>query len=471
MSYTEEQSAIIQYISEKIANNEDKTILINAVAGAGKTFLLTQIVQVIPHTSGIYLAYNKSVAVEASAKFPKSISCSTCHSLAYRAVVKQLDLRVGNFSYKNITEKLDYEDKLDVIDNIREFCLSKYTSIDAYSADSGLSSLQDSLVRKYLGLMYEGSIECTHDFYMKAFHMHLADGSITYPKQDFLLIDEAGDLNEVTLEVFKLLPAKIKIAVGDSAQNIYSFNHTVNAFELLKDVGVPFRLTESFRVSADIASRIEKFCTTHIADDMAFKGQKNIDKIIETRAILSRTNGGLISTIIDLMASNTKFSLVRKASDIFKVPLMLCFLKYQGTISEPAYRHLQSDVDDWYESSDLKIKHKTPLLYLLSLYDFDQSLVNAGNIVIRAGTKQIMEAYEFAKACENSKTKLTLATCHSVKGLEFDEVLILDDLNNAVGKVIFPDKEIDDETRMQELNLYYVACSRAKKSLLNAQLL
>lgn len=468
MRLTLEQRAVVDFI---LAAEEDQIILIDAVAGAGKTSLLTEIVRLVDHTQGTYIAYNKSVAMEAATKFPSSIACSTAHSLAYRAVVKQLGLRIGSFSYRDIKERIPYENRLDIIDTLKEFCLSSYTDVDAFAEETELSEQQHTLCSKYLNLMYEGKIECTHDFYMKAFHMHLADGSITYPKQDFLLVDEAGDLNEVTLAIFKLLPAKIKIAVGDSAQNIYAFNHTVNAFHILKDVGTSFRLTESFRVSEEIAERIERFCLTNISEDMNFKGQKLENENITTRAFIARTNAGLISAMIELMLENTDFSLVRRASDIFRLPLTMCFLKHNGTINDPAYKHLQSDVDQWYEDPTLRVSFKSPHMYLASLYEFDVALMSAIRLVMTKGKATVLSAYDFAKANEKRQTNLFLATSHSVKGLEFDEVTILEDLNDTVHKVLYPETPVSDETREQEVNLYYVACSRARKILNNARLL
>ncbi len=59
--------------------------------------------------------------------------------------------------------------------------------------------------------------------------------------------------------------------------------------------------------------------------------------------------------------------------------------------------------------------------------------------------------------------------------LEFDEVTIASDLNDMVADIINdirtnPDKVLST-TEKNELNLYYVACSRAKKVLNNAILL
>ena len=743
-----------------------------------------------------------------------------------------LKLKVGNFSYKTIKESISYEEKQYLQENIREFCLSSYVDFEKYCKDKDIKKHDQTLCSKYLTLMYEGKIECTHDFYLKAFHIHLANGEVVYPKQDFVLIDESGDLNEVSLAVFRLLPAKIKIAVGDNCvsgdmkvstsigwrtlrsvikslenkeevlvqtydkntdsfkylpasnpshkgvkdvvkvkcsnttliltpnhkvltvegykradeltasdllvktsneakskyafipnpdqyqvilgsffgdgsirktskgniyrltmghnvqqlgylqwkasafnversafsmkegcvrnikgtvstiqdayqcstksfglrenlniqdcfkldplglavwlmddgsiksknrrtneiqgltisscafsyqdhltfqemfkknfdldvrigkdrkyyrlefnkenshkllgivnpylhnnftgkfkkadtaesvlssnvseravdsvlsitpygkeevfditvestnnfvvakggqkkshtgavihncQNIYGFNHTINAFTLMKDEGTLFNLTKSFRVEKSIAERIEKFCKKHIDENMVFEGVELEDKTVKTEAYLSRTNAGMISAMIDLTARNKPFSTVRKPADIFKLPLALIFAKYQGEISEPSYKHLQADIDEWYETPELQRNHKTPLTYVGSLYSFDITLSAALALVVRKGRQDILAAYEFAKKHQGKRHTTWLGTCHSVKGLEFDSVTLTDDLNSSASKALgLGDVILSEEECVQELNLYYVACSRAKKYLYNATML
>ena len=323
MTTTVEQSAIITFVKDAVKDGRDEIILVPAVAGAGKTYLLTELVKNVPHTSGVYLSYNKSIATEAATKFPSSIKCLTANALAYRSTVKQLGLRVGNFGYKEIKEKIPYEIKAEVVAVLKEYCLSSCLDFDVFAEINQTSPLVATLVKKYLEKMYSGEIECSHDFYMKTFHMHLADGSLTFEKEDFLLIDESGDLNEVTLEIFKLFPARIKLAVGDSSQNIYGFNHTINAFDLLSAEGTTFQLTKSFRVSEKIAKRISTFCQKHIDPDMKFEGIEVRDETIDTRAIISRTNSGMVNAMIGLVADDIPFKLVRSPQEIFKVPLML----------------------------------------------------------------------------------------------------------------------------------------------------
>ncbi|NBL01113.1 MAG: hypothetical protein EOM50_24580, partial [Erysipelotrichia bacterium] len=65
----------------------------------------------------------------------------------------------------------------------------------------------------------------------------------------------------------------------------------------------------------------------------------------------------------------------------------------------------------------------------------------------------------------------TLATGHSCKGLEWDEVHIADDLNQSIRKVTsavsFDPSAISDTDR-EALNIYYVACTRSRIKLINA---
>jgi F-box protein 18 (helicase) len=466
---TKEQQIVIDYI--KNPENDSKLILIDSVAGSGKTTVLKAIADAMPSADGLYLAYNKAIATSSKSKFPNHVHCCTTHSLAYRAVVIPQKLKVGFFGAKEIKDKLSYKDKTILAEDIREFCLSAYLSYEDYAKDHG--RINTNLANKYLNLMAQGTIECSHDFYLKNFHLSLATGDIIYPEYGLLMLDEAGDLNEVTLEIFKLLPAKVKVAVGDPYQNIYSFNHTINCFDKLKGQGTTFKLSKSFRVPQNIAGPIEKFCRSYLDPDMKFEGIDSDKTDIKTRGYISRTNTGLINKLIELNMDNTPYGLVRKAKEIFKVPLMIAGLKYQGKIYDPAYKQLQEDVNDWHENVDgIKVKHKSILSYLMVKYIEDISLKQAINLVIKHGKSTIFEAYSEASNHENKKQDFMLLTAHSSKGLEFDEVILAPDMNNSIEILveeltIEPEKVLSSSER-ESLNLYYVACTRALVSLRNA---
>lgn len=468
---TPEQQTIIDHV--KSTNGLTKS---SAVAGSGKTTLLVAIANTLAKEnnakSGLYLAYNKAIATEATKRFPRYVKCCTTHSLAYRETVIKYKLRLGFFNYRNITEKIKYDHKCAIANYVREFCLSSYLTFDDFAVEMKIPDKIVTVANKYLIKMERGEIDCTHDFYLKMFHIMLANDVITYQPFDFIALDEAGDLNAVTFEIFCCLPAAKKLLVGDPLQNIYQFNHTINCFEVTKDEGVTLPMSQSFRVSDIIAKRIEKFCRLALDPKMDFKGIKLTDNVIKTRAFISRTNSALIGKMIELNQLGIQYGLTRTPKQIFALPLAICNLKHRGFIPLPEYKHLQDDVNHYYESKDLMYEYKSVLAYIRFLYDDDLALQNAINVVTRHGKSTVIKCYDEALKHTKSNQDYTLGTSHSTKGLEFDEVTISDDLNSSIADIMcFLDaagiEAITPEMK-GELNLYYVAVSRAKKSLINA---
>lgn len=476
MQLTTEQ----QIISDHVINSTGLS-MISAVAGSGKTSLLVAItkrlVALDPTSSGIYLAYNKSVATEAKTKFPTQISCMTTHSLAYKPTVVDEKLKLGKFTYRQIHENIEYELKVDIINHIRAFCLSSYLNVDDYASHFELSPLLTEYLHKYLDLMITGKSECTHEFYLKLFHIKLAYGNITYPTFDIIALDESGDLNPVTLEIFKLLPAVRKIMVGDPHQNIYQFNHTINCFSVMQDQGSYFPMTQSFRVDKDIAFRIQKFCRAYLHEDMSFKGTTIEDKSIKTRAYISRTNSALIRKLMELNKLAIPYKTIRDIKDIFALPIALCSIRPGGFTAISEYKYLQDDANNYGKSKELQSQYKTLLLYLRDLHEQDFALQQAIALIFQYGKSVIINCFEISKKHSKVSQTYLLGTVHSCKGLEMDSVELADDMNQAIQTITtsirtgeLSPEDLTPEERA-ELNLYYVACSRAKKEIHNAKYL
>jgi superfamily I DNA/RNA helicase len=373
------------------------------------------------------------------------------------------------------TEKLlrTYDDKVEFLEAYKEFCLSDSLSFSEFIKNAHYPSDFIKLGEKYLQAMAAGKIDCTHEFYLKLYHLQLANGTISYDPFDIIMLDEAGDLNLVTLAIFNLLPAKRKIMVGDPHQNIYSFNHTINCFKIMEDEGTLLPMSQSFRVADHIAEKIEKFCRKYLHEDMSFQGVPIRDTTISSRAYIARTNASLIGKMMELNATGTAYGLTRKAKQIFDLPLLICSLKHRGFIPNPEYKHLQSDVDHYYDNlPTLSHTFKSLFSYLLALHEDDQVLVNTIKLVSRHSKAAIIECFDEARKHEKACQSYTLGTCHSMKGLEVDEVTIAPDLNESISDLLQlitmnPDYEVT-ETERNELNLYYVATSRARKALINA---
>ena len=465
MTPTPEQQDIINYVL-----NNDGLSAVNSVAGSGKTSLLVEITkQLGAQATGIYLAYNRAITVEAKQKFPKNISCSTTHSLAFRAIVMPNNLKVAPFlNYKDIVApNLTNSERYDLTEYIKEFCLSKHISPTEFVQEQELDPRFLTPIQECLAAMESGLYPCTHDAYLKLFHLGLYYKKISYDELDIILLDEAGDLNEVTLEIFKLLPAKKKIMVGDPHQNIYSFNYTINCFKELHETIKIFPMSQSFRVSSAIATKIESYCQAYLDSTFKFKGIET-DNEISTHAYITRTNAELVAKMIELNSIGVQYGLVRKPDDIFALPLAMCSLRPGGFISADGYSGIQDDVNAWGASNELRRKYRTPLAYIREVYQEDIAIQISINLVMAKGPAKLRACRDEAKKHSFKQQALILGTAHSVKGREFDEVTIAQDLNTAVGKIL---DRAPSTARSNELNLYYVACSRAKKQLNNAALL
>ena len=433
---TDEQQDILDTIVQ-----DDVTLLkVSAVSGAGKTSTLIEVSKLFSGKQ-LYLAYNKAIATEAASKFGEKVMCKTTHSLAYNPVVTQGlsngiiprgKRKVDWFGWKNITEAVNYETKLEIIEAMDAFFLSSAVSMVGFFKD--YPAKISAIAKSYITKMAKKEIPCTHSFYLKYYHILLAKGVITHVlPYDLIMLDEAGDINPVTLEIFKLLPAKKKIIVGDPQQNIYSFNNTINGFVALADHGVQKTLTKSFRCSENIANRVEAFCIENLDPNMHFRGTNAPDNDIKTRAVIARTNGTLVATMIKLNTKHVKFNTTRPAKEIFNLLLILIGLKPGAQIFDKRYKHLLDDMNNYYASEYLQKKYSSLIGYIGAEHSMDIMIKSAVTTLLTHGGRSIIQAYELAKAYEGSKVKhdLTLTTAHSSKGLEWDRVTLAEDMSVA----------------------------------------
>ncbi len=256
--------------------------------------------------------------------------------------------------------------------------------------------------------------------------------------------------------------------VGDSQQNIYSFNHTINGFQKLEGEGVTMHLSQSFRCNEYIAAEVQTFSNRHLDELMHFKGTDHGKSAIETRAIVSRTNSGLIDSMIALTRSRTKFTTIRNPNEIFALILVLMNLYKQQPIRDPRFKFLEDDVREFYSSEVTQKQFSNNILKFIEyMHEEDRDISVALQTLFRYKAKPVYEAYKFAKECYNSSSKapLYLTTAHSSKGLTFDEVTIANDFDISKILAIPFDERTNQE--QEELRLVYVAMTRARTKLNN----
>lgn len=235
MKPTEEQAEIIE------AFDTGNDLVIESLAGTGKTTTLKLIGNDKFDKNGLYIAYNKAIQMDAASSFPKNVTCVTAHSLAFRSVGRKYahKLNAERMPSKQVAEimgirspyKLENSNDLSeahlarmVMDTIRRFANSNDDSIERYHVpyqdgveEVDMSNLRDivhPVAIKAWGdiTSYKGGLRFEHDHYLKMWAMDKP--RLEY---DFIMLDEAQDANPVIAGVFEGQDCQ-KIMVGDRCQ-------------------------------------------------------------------------------------------------------------------------------------------------------------------------------------------------------------------------------------------------------------
>lgn len=235
MNPTDEQSLILD------AYKTGENLVIEAGAGTGKTSTLRFISKENTNKKGLYLAFNKSIADEATTKFDRSVLCKTAHSMAYAVVGKNYKerLNAGRVKMSDIAKFLGINNDVLISEKSEKISTIQIARIAVqtvdrfcYSADNeilgchvpkqnGISSKEDHDVLKGVILPLakrawadlikpEGVLKFNHDYYLKIWAM-----SNPKLKYDYILLDESQDTNPVLSNIISSQKDSQIILVGD----------------------------------------------------------------------------------------------------------------------------------------------------------------------------------------------------------------------------------------------------------------
>ncbi len=449
-------------------------IKINAFAGTGKTSTLQMIANTYRSKKILYLAFNKAIQLEAQSKFPSNVDVKTTHALAYGNVKRFAPMvkmdKVTNYRVMDISKILsvDYNTANAVAVIFENWCNSSSISLFSESTDDKYKLH----LQRWFDLLDNGQIDCTHSFYLKKYHLLLRSEKAKKVNYDIVLLDEAQDTNDVTLDIFNCIESPRKILVGDRHQQIYSFRGSKNVIDKIN--ATELNLTETFRFPQDIADVANQILKKFKLENHNIKTKISNDMFpeINSEAYISRTNALLIAKIDDIISDNkhNKFRTIRNPEEIFSLTKEIYFLLTGDRAEISKNKFLlnfkdEEDMDNYISETDdselrtaLKaaIKYKDRLLYLEEL---------------------AIENFKKYKVSHEADC-LYLTTAHTAKGLEWDRVEVADDFYDfaeLLAKNDFEDvyayysalkagKVKSDVT--DEFNLFYVACTRAKKQLL-----
>ncbi|XP_044198576.1 F-box DNA helicase 1 isoform X1 [Thunnus albacares] len=479
----------------------DHVVKIMAFAGTGKTTTLVKYAEQRPHLRFLYVAFNKSVAVEAERRFPRNVHCKTVHSLAFKDIgrryhfIKKLTSNLKPFAINSVLPKGrgGFSKSKVVTTTLNTFMASADETITtSHVPSNGVDPLEKQLfVRdaqhiwnkmKELVKTNTDAYFMTHDGYLKLWQLQNPSLSHQY---DVLFIDEAQDCTPAIMDVL-LSQHCGKILVGDPHQQIYTFKGAVNALHIVDHTHI-FYLTQSFRFGAEIAyvgATILKVCKKvqkilvggkqkggvcgETADKVAASLRMGVSPCRGKTAILSRCNSSVFTQAVQLTDANPH-----------------CRLHYIGGVTSIGLNRIL-DIWQLMQGADQQRRPiKDPLIrsfarksrnafWALKKYaeqTEDHELEGKLNTVEKYG-RRIPKLVTCLDKCFESdmyKADFILGTVHKAKGLEFDTVMVTDDFAKVPSArhelhhyPAFSFSKFPDD----EWNLLYVAVTRAKTSLI-----
>lgn len=474
MKYSQYQEAIFKAVKDGM-----RSILVNAVAGSGKTTTIVEIAKQLVGFNCAFVAFNKHIADELKTRLSSMPFVGTTHSLGLKAVKRaypraRVDVRkVWNmiqehYLFQNKQGKINafatckllslvrntlanYED----VDALRELC-AKYDITFAKVGESkqDREDITDSILSAIPSFMDEiiQSSKYVIDFDDMLFLP--AMGLVECQKFDIVLVDEVQDYNraQVLLTQKSVKEGGRVIAVGDKRQAIYGFRGAdSNSFTYLKDTfnAIELPLSISYRcpkahvsLASSIVPEIEAAETAKDGEVINLAGDDLHKELPDNALVIARRNAPLIPYALKLLKAGRKA--VVKGKDLGKNLIQLI-----ESFDAKDVCDLLAKVDAWRVQEMAKYQGKP---------DMQDTIADKAS-VIEAFCQDVASVADVIQRIDSlfndeERKAITLSTIHRAKGLEADYVAILE-----------PGKLKTSEAGIEELNCTYVAYTRSKRTL------
>jgi broad specificity phosphatase PhoE len=455
-------------------------LVLQAGAGCGKSSTLKMIARSDRRRRMTYVAYNSAIAADARRSFPGTVLCKTGHGLAFdprygdrlrrprqtaHQAAQALDVRsilgiIGSSptittdlgAQKAMTSKVIMRMALDTVerwchsadDEITAKHIPHYDGLSKKRAREELTALVLPVAEAaWEDLLDDDSVlNLSHDHYLKMW-------ALSRPQlaTDVVLLDEAQDTNDVLSAVLLAQEHAQRIAVGDSAQQIYSWRGANDALEkFVRELGCPeLTLSQSFRFGPAIASRANVWLRL-IGAPLRLTGweaaESTVGPLDAPDAILCRTNAGAMGIVMEGLAAGRKVALVGGGGDIKRLAWAAEALQDGKPTDHPELCGFAS----WDDVRQYAAEEDGSLEVLVKLID-------------EHGPGRIVSAAD--GLCSEQQAELVVSTAHRSKGREWPAVRIHADFRapkpeQGTGLVVLP---------REEARLAYVAVTRAREQL------
>lgn len=477
-TYTPEQQRIIA--------SDARRLRVNAFAGTGKTSTLVGLSAARSGRRMLLVAFNKAIADEAARRFPGNVTARTGHSLGFRAIGHRYrDKLAGDLKPYNVSGSLASMTSTMPANAARVFEAKSIQALKAFlvSADSAISlqhvSLGGSPVEKsYLteGEVAKGAskiwlemqslssaVPMTHDGYLKLYHL-----SEPVLRFDDILLDEWQDTNPVLQAILGAQDCAFT-GVGDTHQSIYGFRGAENAMETAA-CDESHYLTGSFRFGQEVAD-VANAVLALKGEKVALRGLGRPSQVI-AEPVIDRAGWAFISRANSAIFDRADWAVKRGKPALFvggvetykfEVGEDIAKLALHGpsAVRNPMIASFEglAELSEYAEAvDDVELKGWTKTVDRFGPTRFLDSAR-----AIRAA------AITYESTHPAAKDGQVFVTAHRSKGLEFDHVELADNFVETVDEQgalkSFNPAQGASKKDLEEINLLYVAATRARKRL------
>ncbi len=503
------QKDIFNYITWLATNDRrvtHKHIVIEAVAGSGKTWTIEHATKLIPPSKTVvFLAFNVTIKDELAKRAPKHVTAMTLNGAGYQALRYALkmngkhNLKPDNNNVKNILNSL-FKDKykhlsIEEIDVIKPVVNRLVSLYKATGLPVNLNTFEELQNKHALLSLFEGDYDANNIISLVKDVMEINfnvltnswygidfDDQIWLPviknlpieKYDFVFVDETQDLNATQLELVIKMCKKTGsiIAVGDRNQSIYQFRGAdAEAIpHIIKRLNAKiFPLSISYRCPVSVTKLAQtlvpeiEYATIENAGYDAIEGeiinttsQSLIELAKPKDRVICRNAAPLVHPCFELIKAGKKATILGREIGENLIKLM-----------EEIKGH---DIDDfmfrlnrWYENKSEKLTEKMQFEALDRLTDQYETL-----LVLSEDCESIeCILHKIKTIFSEDKDSITFSTIHKAKGLEAEtpenSIFII---MSHKGRQLIPSPYAKREEQLkQEMNLLYVAYTRAKNKL------
>lgn len=469
-------------IYEALENSTDD-LLISAVAGAGKTTTLVELIKRLKaHQSDVYLlAFNQHIAQELSQRL-HPLRASTLHALGRQTLLGSLpQVTVDAYKYRKLAEqqlaknKVNTADRHSLIDDLTDLVNYTRLTLTPYTDQAALEALC-----KHYGLTNQRWLYALVDpIIAQAAQQAIDRGLIDFTdmlwlpyqwqsatvRKHWIFIDEAQDLCLLQHAFVERLraPGGRVIWAGDEFQCIQGFaGSDTEGFERIRQQGArELPLNVSFRCPTSHVALANRIVPAMRAAPNTGPGSVqyiNEDELAEHvhngDMVLCRRTAPLVEWAVRLIGSGLAARISGHQEATGELHQLLNQLSRQRTFTIDDF---ENSLERYQASAEYKLQGRRDSdRRIQSLHDNLQAL----NSLYKEGDQLSDLSKRLDSLFADSSQVIILSTIHRAKGLECDKVFLL---RPSLLPLRWENQQAWE--REQEENIRYVALTRARHTL------